>query len=462
MYLFATFPTFSYKTNHTDTAVKITIKNINETRKKLVVALSAEEVDEEERQVFKQFTKRVRLPGFRKGKAPEELVRRHHGDDINAELNRRLTSKAYDQAIEESKLDAYALTSIDGGKFIAGSDGHIELTVDINPKFNLPEYKGIPTKVPSLDVTEEEIEKVVDETRRVRADYQVVERAAAKGDYVKVSYEGKIEGRPITEIAPEAVIFGTQKNTWEEAGATDSPGVSAVVEALVGMKAGDKKEAEMDFDKDFSVEELAGQKGLYAIEVHEVREQLLPEMNEKFLKELGLESVEKFRENIRRNLAQRKRDERITIQGRQVSAELCRRIEFPLPESAVEEEARFIIRDLIEQNMRRGIPKEEFEKHKDEIYSNARQAASIRVKLNILLDRIASEEKITIEEKDMHQQIMMEAVATRTRPQKLVKELRKDRERTTALRISVLRNKTLQLLVDQAEVTEEEDTEKKK
>ncbi len=440
--------------------MKVTIKDINETRKKLVVAFLAEEVDEEERQVFKRFAKQVRVPGFRKGKVPEELIRRHHSEDISTELNRRLTSKAYDHAIVESKLDAYAVVSIDGAEFSVGQDGNVELTVDVNPQFNLPEYKGIPAEVPSLDVSEEEIDKVVEETRRVRAGYEVVEREAAKGDYVKVSYEGKIGERPITEIAPKAVIFGTQKNTWEEAGAEESPGVRAVVDALIGMKAGDNKEVEMDFGEDFPIDELAGQKGRYAIEVHEVREQLLPEMNEEFLKELGLESVEKFRENIRRDLAHRKRDERLTAQGRRVSAELCKRIEFPLPESAVEEEARNIIRDLIEQNMRRGIPKEEFEKHKDDIYRAARQAAAVRVKLNIILDRIASEEKIIIEEKDMQQQIMIEAVATRTRPQKLVKELRKDRDRTSALRDSVLRNKTLQFIVDHSVVTEKEDAEK--
>ena len=416
--------------------MKVTIKDINETRKKLVVAFSAEEVDEVERQVFNQFAKRVRMPGFRKGKVPEELIRRQHGKDISADLNRRLTSKAYDYAIEESKLDAYAVISIDGAEFSVGQDGNVELTVDVNPQFNLPEYKGIPT------------------------DYEVVERAAAKGDYVKVSYEGKIGERPISEIAPKAVIFGTQKNTWEEAGAEESPGVRAVVDALIGMKTGDNKEVEMDFGKDFPINELTGQKGRYAIEVHEVREQVLPEMNEEFIKELSLESVEKFRENIGRDLARRKRDERLTAQGRQVSSELCKRIEFPLPDSAVDEEARIMIRDLIEQNMRRGIPKEEFEKHKDEIYHTARKAAASRVKLNIILDRIASEEKI-IEEKDMQQQIMIEAVATRTRPQKLVKELRKDRDRTNALRDSVLRNKTLEFLIDQAVVTEKEDTEKK-
>lgn len=441
--------------------MKVTIKDINETRKKLVVAFSAEEVDEVERQVFNQFAKRVRMPGFRKGKVPEELIRRQHGKDISADLNRRLTSKAYDYAIEESKLDAYAVISIDGAEFSVGQDGNVELTVDVNPQFNLPEYKGIPTEVPSLDVSEEEIDSVVEETRRVRAGYEVVERAAAKGDYVKVSYEGKIGERPISEIAPKAVIFGTQKNTWEEAGAEESPGVRAVVDALIGMKTGDNKEVEMDFGKDFPINELTGQKGRYAIEVHEVREQVLPEMNEEFIKELGLESVEKFRENIGRDLARRKRDERLTAQGRQVSSELCKRIEFPLPDSAVDEEARIMIRDLIEQNMRRGIPKEEFEKHKDEIYHTARKAAASRVKLNIILDRIASEEKITIEEKDMQQQIMIEAVATRTRPQKLVKELRKDRDRTNALRDSVLRNKTLEFLIDQAVVTEKEDTEKK-
>ena len=302
------------------------------------------------------------------------MIRGRFAKQISEELGRKLTSKAYHYAMDESKLDIYTVVDFEGGEFKAGEAGELTLTVDVNPDFNLPEYKGIETALSPVEVDDKEVDAAIDEIRRQRSDFKVVERAVEKGDFVKVSYEGKIEGQPIAELVPNSPIWGKQDNTWEEAGAENVMGVQAGVEGLVGMKVGESKEAEMDFPEDHAVPELAGKKGTYSMEVHEVRERVLPEMNEEFLKSMKLESVEQLKDQIYDDLKGRKDQERRSDQRRQILDALSERIEFPLPESALERETENAMREIMSRNIQQGVPESELEAHKDEIFDGARRA----------------------------------------------------------------------------------------
>ena len=201
------------------------------------------------------------------------------------------------------------------------------------------------------------MEAAIDETRKQRASFQVVERAAGKGDFVKVSYEGEIEGSPIADMVPDKPIWGKQENTWEEAGADEQQmGVPVIIEGLVGMISGDKKEAEMDFPADFDVPELAGKKAIYRFEVHEVRTRVLPELDDKFLESMKLESVEQFKDQVYEDLLNRKKYDNRQAQRQQIIEEINARVEFPLPESALEKETNSAMADIMKQNMNRAEP----------------------------------------------------------------------------------------------------------
>ena len=429
----------------------VTIEEVNETRKKLIVSISVEEILEEEKTLLKEFIKQVRIPGFRPGKAPPKLVRSRHAKDFAAELNRKLSAGAYEKATEEAGMDISSVIAMDEAEFDSSREGQITFTVDINPEFNLPEYKGIKTEVGPEEVSDEEIETALEELRKQRSSFDVVERTAAQGDFVKVSYEGEIAGRPIAEIVPGKPIWGKQENTWEEAGAEkEELGVSAVVESLVGMNVGEKKETEMEFPEDFKVAELAGKKANYKIEVHEVRARALPELDDKFLESMKLESVEQLKDQIFEDLENRKKYRNRQAKRQQIMDELNSRVEFPLPESALESETESAMRDIMLQNMDRGVPESEFEKHKEEIYENARRAAARRVKTGILISRIAKEEKISVEQEDMQAAIFSQAMATRTKPKEFVRQIEKDPVRLQALRRSALTNKVLEWLVQQS------------
>ncbi len=433
--------------------MNLNIDEISATRKRLVISISGSEVAAEEKRVLGQFARRVSVPGFRPGKAPPALIQRKHGKDMAEELKRSLVSKAYDKAVKESKLDISTVVGIDEGDFSSDGDSKIVLTVDITPQFEIPEYKGIPTEVPPDEVSDDEVDHAIEEVRRQRADFKVVERPAGKGDFVRVTYRGRCEGKPIAELAPQHPLWGTQENTWEEVGADPMVGVAPVIEALVGMNAGETKEVDHQFAAEFEVTELAGKSATYSIEVQEVRERLLPEIDESFLKNLNVESRQQLRSNVSEDLEARKQRLRRDMQRRQILDALDRKIEFPLPESLLDRETQAMIREIMEQQMRRGVPEEEFENHKEELFENARRSAAQRLKTRTLLSRIAEEESIEVENEDMQAFLLQEAMRTRSQPKQLLNDLQKNRDRLRDIQTSILMNKTLDFLVEQATVT---------
>ena len=417
------------------------------------MSVSGQEVEAEAAKLLGEFSHSVKIQGFRPGKAPASLIQKRYGKELESELNRKVTSEAYEKSLKDSKLDIYNVVSVDDAKFSPGKDGKVEITVDVNPSFNLPEYKGIPTEVSFADVDETEVENAIEEIRKQRSDFKEVTRDIKKGDFVKVSYEGKIGKQQIAEIVPEQHIFGKQENTWEEAGADNDMGVKAVVDGVIGMKVGDKKNAEMKFPKEHAVEELKGKKAEYTMEVHEVRERVLPELNEEFLKQLHVENLEQFRKQINDELKHRKEQEINQSLRFQITEALDKRIEFPLPESAIEFEAAGIFNDIVNQNRQRGMPDSEFQKHEEEIRTNAKSTAAHRVKLQIILGRIAKEEKIEIKNEDIQSHIMAEAMQTGTKPEQILKELQKSRGQMMAIQKSIIYNKTLEYLVKESAVT---------
>ena len=130
------------------------------------------------------------------------------------------------------------------------------------------------------EASDEEVAKMLDQILSQRAGHNVAEKAAEKGDYVQCAYEGKIDTEIVADLVPEAPMYGTQANTWEEAGSEDAPGVRAIVDGLVGMKAGETKEVTMEFPQDFKPEVLAGKTVVYSVEAKEVREKVMPKMDD--------------------------------------------------------------------------------------------------------------------------------------------------------------------------------------
>lgn len=430
--------------------VKVTVTDIHLTRKLLTVTLDAEEVARHEKKVTGEVAGQARLPGFRPGKAPVALVKKRFGKEIEAELQREVMSEAYATARREAKVQIYSLVNVDPILLAPGQGTDCHFTVDILPEFELPEYLGLSLEVGPEEALDNEIEGMIADLRNQRAQYEVVARPAVAGDFVRCSYEGTVDGRPVAEIAPEAKLWGTQNATWEEVGNTGAPGVKAVVEALAGMSAGEEKRVSMDFPADFEVEALRGLTAEYAIKVEEVREKVLPPLDESFFSSLEVADEAALRAQMKERIERRKRQINENRKREQVQEQLRTAVDFPLPESAIEETSQMLLRDFMARQMRMGVPQEEFEKRKEELFEGAGRAAADRVKTRLLLVRIAEKENIQVSNEELTEAVIQEAMATRTAPEKLVKEYQQDRDRLNSLRQGVLLDKTLDFLVAKA------------
>jgi len=433
--------------------VNIEIKDVSETRKSLVVALDQSEVTAEHQATVAEFSKMARLPGFRPGKAPAALVLKHYGKEIGDEFKQKVVSKAYRSGLEQAKLDVMSLTGVEPGEIEATKAATVTFTLDVRPTFTVPEYAGIATEVLPIEPTEAEVDQVIESIRAERADFKVAERAAQKGDYVKLAYEGTIDGKPILEIAPDKQIYGKVPQTWEEVDGEQEGLIPGLGKQLAGLKAGDKKTVTVAFAADFAaVPALAGKSADYAVDVQEIRERILPPLDEEFFKAQQVENIETLKTKIQSSLKARKEQTNRQAQRRQVSEAISAKVEFAVPESMVEGETQNVLRNFIEENMRRGVPQEQFEKDKKELFESAKKAAIGRVKTQLILARIAEQEKITVTEKDIDAFIYREAMMNNARPDKLVKDLSKDRERLRSVQQSIIFDKTLDLLVSKATV----------
>lgn len=409
--------------------------------------------------MLKELGKQANVRGFRRGKVPEAILRQKYKNEIYGEMRSALIRKAYQNIQERDDIELYDVVDVgELGDVDGGSEVTLDITVDVVPSFELPDYSAIATQVPPSDVDDSEVDAFIDNLRRQRANFEKVERAAQAGDYVKVSYMGTLDGEPIQaqlEAHANLRAWGTVTDGWEEAGTDEAKqfGVPAVIDAVVGLEAGGTATVEQVIADTFAVEALRGKTVQYAIEVSEVRERVLPELDEEFLKSTGAESIEDFKAQVLDHLEGNKRQQAERAKRQQILDYIAGAVDIPLPQSGLEAETQQTMGRIMVQNMQQGVPEEEFEKNKEALHASATQTAQRELKLQLILNRIAREEKIEISNEDLSRAVYAIAQQQRRKPEELVKELRKDQRQLHSLQRQVLFSKTLDKLMETATET---------
>ncbi|MSU57897.1 MAG: trigger factor [Pedosphaera sp.] len=429
--------------------MNVTVENLAPCKKLLRVELDVAAVDEAFKATTKEFQKEAALPGFRPGKAPEQLVAKKYDADITAEVKRKLIGDSYRKAVEEKKLDVLGYPDIEEIQFGRGQVLQFAATIETSPEFQLPEYKGLTVKRDGKTVTDDDVERAINLLRDQRVSYEPVAREAQNGDMAVVNYTGTCDGKPFTELAPTATGLTEQKNFWVEM-RTDSfiPGFS---EQLLGAKAGDKRTVTVDFPADFVAKELGGRKGVYEVEVVEVKEKILPPLDDTFAKSFEAESLEKLREGVRRDLENELKFSTSRDTRTQIMRELMGRVNFELPESAVARETRNVVYDLVNENAKRGVSREIIEKEKDSIYAAAASNAKDRVKLSFLIQKIAEQEDIKVAQEEILQRVQTMAAMYQIPAEKFVKDLQK-RNGFVEIYDQLAHEKVMQFLENNAKV----------
>jgi trigger factor len=315
--------------------VNLELKDAGTARKIATVTFDAEEIKKKENEACREIGKIANIPGFRKGKAPVAVIRKKYNKELKDELTRKVSTDAYESILDNKEIKVYSILKVEPGDFSSDQGAAIEVTIDIEPDIDLPDYDNFEVSAESDEVSDEDINNEINALRDQRASFDIADREAKAGDYIKCSYEGDLDGKPVSEIVPDKPMYGKQSNTWEEAGQAKGLGVDAIAEGVVGMKSGDKKDIKATFEDDFEIAPLAGKSVTYNLEVHEVREKKQPELNEEFFKSLKVENLEELKDKVLTDLESRKQREIQNSKRSQITQKILELPDFPLPQQAV-------------------------------------------------------------------------------------------------------------------------------
>ncbi len=439
--------------------MNVTIDDLGPCKKLVRVEIDAETVAMEFDSMVGEFRKFAQIPGFRAGKAPRAVIEKTYGSRISDEVKKKMIPDAYREAIKENDLKVVGYPDIEETQFGKGEALLFTATVETEPEFELPGYKGIEVTAVSADVSDSDVDDAIQRLRQGKAEMKEADRAVKEDDFTRVTLSGTCDGKPVKEVVPDAELYHGGENLPILA-KKDSfiPGLG---EALIGMNIGEKKTLPVEFPEDFSNRTLAGKKAEYEIELTGLMESVMPEADDEFAKLFEADSLDALKEGVRRDLENEKQYQRRRHIRNQLIEALIRDIDCELPETALMKETRSVIYDIVEENHRRGISKDLIDEHKDQIFSQANDSAKDRLKVSFLLARIAEKEEIKVEAKEIDMQIRIMAMQQKTKPEKLAQKLRED-GRLMDIHEQIQTNKALDFLAEHAKVNEisEEEWEK--
>jgi trigger factor len=429
--------------------VNVTVEDLGPCKKLLRVEVEPEKVEEKFLEISAGFQREARLPGFRPGKAPKDMVAKRYDREIQDEVKNKLINEGFRKAVKDNDFSVVGRPDVEEIQFGRGQAMQFAVTTEIAPQFELPEYKGLTALRDNTRVTPEDIERALRLLADQRTDYQTVARALKTGDVAVINYTGTCEGKPLTEIAPTARGLTEKKNFWVTVDATSFiPGFG---DQLAGMTAGDKRTVNVDFPADFVVPQLAGKKGVYEVELVEVKEKVVPALDEAFAKAYGAENLEKLREGVRADLQNELNTKQSRAIRQQVAQTLLDKIQTALPESMVEHETRNIVYTIVHDNTQRGTPKDVIDAQKDQIYATANGAAQQRVKAALVFQRVAEKEGVRVEQMDLLRRLQEMATQYKVPADKLYKDMQKN-GRIEEIAQQILNEKVVDLLVQFARI----------
>ena len=431
--------------------MEVNITDLSPCKKQLRIEIDVETVNAKFDAVAKDFRRHAHLPGFRQGKAPLANVMRSYGDKIGEEAKRTLMSDSYAKALKENELRPVIMPEVEELQFGHGKPFQYLATLEVTPAFEMPEYIGIEVEKERRSVNDADIAKALNTLREQRVSYADMDRPAVEDDFIVVNFTGTIDDKPITDLIKVARGLTEQKNFWLHK--TQNPLIPGTVDALIGSSKGDKKTVTVTIPDDFVYEEIVGKEAKYEIEIVQVKEKSLPELDDKFAKGFGAESMDKLREGVESDLKNELEYSKKKSIRNQCVDKLLGAVNCDLPETIVNEATRAAVHNIVQQNHERGVGKEIIEENKDKIYANAKTDAEVRVKANYILSKIAEKEGIKVTDQELSRQVAAIAAQQKVKPQKLAQQL-KDNGTIYQVQEEIMNAKVIDLLEEKAKVTE--------
>jgi len=436
--------------------MNITVETQPNCRATLHIEIPSGDVKQEREVLLNNYAKHARLPGFRPGKAPKQVVARKFSAEIQEELLTALVRKGYAEAGRRDDLDILSVTDVKDQVMHQDESFTFTLEVSTAPHFELPDYKGIPVKLPRVDVTDADVDHDLQHLRESRRTFNDLDRAAEFGDFLVIDATGSIDGTPVADALPNVPpVFKKIDGQWFELKNDESflPGFNA---GLVGIKKGESRDISIALPEDFEIDDLKGKIVVFAVTCKEVKEGLLPEVNDEFASKFAEKwDVSNLRTAIKDSIQSRREKSREEKLTQQVISHLAERLEFELPQDAVNNEAQRRTNDMAMRALRQGMDQESIMAAQDDIVGAATQQARQNVKVSFILEEVAKRENLKVTESQLRNALAMISARQNIPPKKLMADAKKN-NMVENLRHDLLLDNAVRFLKEHAQIEETE------
>jgi len=421
--------------------MKVAVEEIEGCKRRLAVEAPVDVVTQEWERAYGRVQKRATLPGFRRGHVPRSLVKLHFADDVRREVAEHLIPDVYRRALSEARIAPVNEPDLQDLKLEEGAALTFTAVVEVKPAIALGEYRGVEVQHAPAPVTDADVDEALGRMREQHAQFRSVERAAATDDLVVVDYTLAPQDHEPTTAAGYHFLVGSGTVLQEIDG------------AVVGMRAGEEREVSLRFADDHRMETLRGKSGTAHLKLGEVKEKVLPALDDEFAKTLGeFETLDALRAEVRRQLdARREADTRQELEDKIMDALLARH-EFGVPDAMVMRQVAHQVEHTRERLRRQGVDPDGIQWDYTKIVGELRPAAEKAVRRALLLEAIADQETLAASDAEVDAEVERFARASQ-RPVPAVRRMMEKSGDLEALRHGLRDRKTLDLLIEHARVT---------
>jgi len=365
-------------------------------RRELELEIPAEEISKASEKVAKEFAKMARVPGFRPGKAPISLIKRRFAEDIKSEVLQNLVPETVEKAVAEQKLSPVSQPQVDKLEFNEGQPVKFRASFDVLPEFTLANYKNLEIEMPEMNLTEEDVAKALAEMQQRAAAFTPVEgRAVQNDDFVQVKLNGTPEGGGEPLQAESVLCHVGAEETMEPFN-----------ENLRGANVGDHKDFDVNYPADYPDAKLAGKLFHYSVDVLGIKTKKLPELNDEFAKDVSdATSLDELKTKIRESLEHERDHRQKDLQREKVIGELVKLHDFPVPETLVEHQMDVRLERVVRSLAQQGVDPRAVNVDWVSLRRRQEERAKDDVKAELVIDRIATEEKIEVTEEELDHEI---------------------------------------------------------
>jgi|Deesub1362A_J573_1020465.scaffolds.fasta_scaffold00013_24 trigger factor len=406
-----------------------TVEDISETKKRLRIEIPPDAIEREIKNALNRLRAKTKIPGFRPGKAPIALLEKRFGKEVETEAMERIIPEYYANALREANITPVSNPVFEEGlDFKRNSPLNMTLLVEVRPKIEGLNYKGIKVKDIPVSVEDSDVEGTLKRLQEEKATYEPSEEPVKTGDLVIIDYEIKEEGKKFTD---QVFKVGSERMLKEFS------------EKLMGMKKGEDKEFEITFPEDFHVKEFAGKTLGFKVSLKDVKKVNLPPIDDELAKDVGFESLDALKEHIRKEILKSKEDAVSKILKAEVVKKILDAHEFEAPESLVNEE----LQRLVDEARAGGRTETE-----DALRQEFLPAAKRHVRASILLQTIGEKEGIKVTEDDVKEKVKVLSEKLSLTPENVMKYYITRDGSLDGLRHSIFEEKVLDFLLEHAEV----------